>query len=93
MSSSSLKSEVNTKPKSFTLLTQSIEFPLQGLEYGTEYGTVRLSFGKKYGTELRTVFCGKLRYGTKIQYGIIFSVPYRTLSVHKVLKTQSLVLI
>ena len=32
------------------------------------YGTVRLNFGKKYGTELRTVFSGILRYGTKIRY-------------------------
>ena len=55
-----------------------------------DLSTVRLSFGKKYGTELRTVFSGKLRYGTKIRY--YFFRPYRTLSVHKVLKTKSLVL-
>ena len=46
------------------------------------YGTVRLNFGKKLGAELRTVFSGKLQYGTKIRY-LFF--PYRTLSVLKVL--------
>ena len=51
---------------------------MQGLEYGTElrYGTVE--FWKKYGTELRTVFSGKLRYGTKIRYYFFRTVifPY-----------------
>ena len=50
----------------------------QGFEYGTvrNYGTVRLSFGKKYGTELRTLFSGKLRYGTKLRYYVFRTVPY-----------------
>ena len=59
---------------------------MQGLEYCTvrNYGTVRLNFGKKYGTESRTIFSGKLRYGTKIGYYFFRTVPYRTLSVRKV---------
>ena len=43
--------------------------------YGTvRYGiTVRLDFGKKYDTELRTEFLEKVRYGNTILY-----FPYRT---------------
>ena len=45
------------------------------LRYGSvrNYGTVRLDFGKKYDTELRTEFSGKVRYGNTILY-----FPYRT---------------
>ena len=48
------------------------------LRYGSErnYGTVRLDFGKKYGTELRTKFLEKVRYGTEIRSYIFRSVPY-----------------
>ena len=48
--------------------------------YGTvRYGiTVRLDFGKKYDTELRTEFLEKVRYGTEIRYYIFRTVlfPY-----------------
>ena len=40
------------------------------------YGTVRLDFGKKYDTELRTEFLEKVRYGTEIRYYIFRTVPY-----------------
>ena len=52
------------------------------LRYGSvrNYGTVRLDFGKKYDTELRTEFLEKVRYGTEMRY-YICSVPYRTLFV------------
>ena len=46
---------------------------LSTVRYGN---TVRLSFGKKYGTELRTVTSGKLRYGTKIRYYFFHTIPY-----------------
>ena len=46
---------------------------LTALRYGI---TVRLNFGKKYSVELRTVFSGKLRYGTKMQYYFFGAVPY-----------------
>ena len=45
-------------------------------DQGLEYGTVRLNFGKKYGTELRMVFSGKQRYGTEIRYYFFRTVPY-----------------
>ena len=38
--------------------------------------TVRLDFGKKYDTELRTEFLEKVRYGTEIRYYIFRTVPY-----------------
>ena len=52
-------------------------FKLRGY-YGTvRYGiTVRLDFGKKYGTELRTEFLEKVRYGNTVLY-----FTYRTLFV------------
>ena len=50
------------------------------LRYGSvrNYGTVRLNFGKKYDTELRTEFLEKVRYGTEIRYYIFHTVlfPY-----------------
>ena len=48
------------------------------LRYGSvrNYGTVRLDFGKKYDTELRTEFLEKVRYGTEIRYYIFRTVPY-----------------
>ena len=45
------------------------------LRYGSvrNYGTVRLDFGRKYDTELRTEFLEKVRYGNTVLY-----FPYRT---------------
>ena len=47
--------------------------------YGTvwNYGTVRLDFGKKYDTELRTEFLEKVRHGNTVLY-----FPYRTPVTH-----------
>ena len=42
------------------------------------YGiTVRLNFGKKYSTELRLIFFGKLRYSTKIRYYFFHTVLFK----------------
>ena len=51
---------------------------LTALRYGiaVRYGTGTVKFGKKYSMELRTVFSGKLRYGTKMQYFFFGAVPY-----------------
>ena len=38
--------------------------------------TVRLDFGKKYDTELRTEFLEKVRHGTEIRYYVFRTVPY-----------------
>ena len=54
--------------------------------YGTvRYGiTVRFDFGKKYDTELRTEFLGKVRYGMEIRYYIFRTVlnTFCTLVMH-----------
>ena len=57
-------------PRAFKLLARG--------HYGTvRYGiTVRLDFGKKCDTELRTEFLEKIRYVTEIRYYIFHTVPY-----------------
>ena len=61
--------------KSLFLFRKNLPVPRKGLlRYGWawNYCTVRLDFGKKYDTELRTEFLEKVRYGNTV-----LCFPYR----------------